>query len=89
MTKQKPAENSNANSNGDSNRIKDPDEWVTGGEEMTGAQESYLHTLAQEAHEKVDDELTKAEASKEIDRLKEKTGRGQAAQPAGRKRKTR
>jgi DUF3072 family protein len=80
MSKQKPAENSN--------RLKDPDEWVTGDEEMTGAQESYLHTLAQEAHEKVDDELTKAEASKEIDRLKEKTGRGQAAQPSGRKRKS-
>ena len=70
----------------DTNRIKDPDEWVTGDEEMTGAQESYLHTLAQEAHEKVDDDLTKAEASKEIDRLKAKTGRGQPA-PAGRKRK--
>ena len=47
---------------------------------------SYLHTLAQEAHEKVDDDLTKAEASKEIDRLKTKTGRGQ---PAERKRKPR
>ena len=78
MSKQKAAE--------DSNRIKNPDEWVTGNEEMTGAQESYLHTLAQEAHEKVDDDLTKAEASKEIDRLKTKTGRGQ---PAERKRKPR
>jgi len=77
MTKQKPAENSNGNSNENSNRIKDPDEWVTGDEEITGAQESYLHTLAQEAHEKVNDDLTKAEASKEIDRLKSKTGRGQ------------
>src|SRR3954463_2932437 len=77
MSKQKTAENSN--------RIKDPDEWVTGDEEMTGAQESYLHTLAQEAHEKVDDDLTKAEASKEIDRLKAETGRGQ---PAARKRKS-
>ena len=45
-----------------------------------------MHTLAQEAHEKVDDDLTKAEASKEIDRLKVKTGRGQLA---GRKRKPR
>ena len=69
-----------------SNRIKDPDEWVTGEEEMTGAQESYLHTLAQQAHEKVDEDLTKAEASKEIDRLKTKTGRGQ---PAKRKPKPR
>jgi hypothetical protein len=37
--------------NGNSNRIKDPDNWVTGDEEMTGAQESYLQTLAEEAHE--------------------------------------
>jgi hypothetical protein len=80
MSKQKAAENSN--------RIKDPDEWVTGDEEMTGAQESYLHTLAQQAHEQVDDDLTKAEASKEIDRLKTKTGRGQPG-PGARKRKSR
>jgi hypothetical protein len=59
-----------------SNRIKDPDDWVTGDEEMTGAQESYLQTLAEEAHESVEPDLTKAEASKEIDRLKAKTGRG-------------
>ena len=59
-----------------SNRIKNPDDWVTGDEEMTGAQESYLHTFAQEAHEDVEGDLTKAEASKKIDRLKEKTGRG-------------
>jgi hypothetical protein len=67
-----------------SNRIKNPDDWVTGDEEMTGAQESYLHTLAQEAHESVEPDLTKAEASKEIDRLKAKTGRGRrsAAKPA-------
>jgi hypothetical protein len=61
-----------------SNRIKNPDDWVTGDEEVTGAQESYLHMLAQEAHENVPEDLTKAEASKEIDRLKEKTGRGSA-----------
>jgi hypothetical protein len=58
------------------NRIKDPDDWVTGDEEMTGAQESYLETLGAEAHEPVDQDLTKAEASKEIDRLRAKTGRG-------------
>lgn len=62
-----------------SNRIKDPDEWVTGDEEMTGAQESYLETLAQEAHEPAEHDLTKAEASKEIDRLQAKTGRGRKA----------
>jgi hypothetical protein len=43
---------------------------------MTGAQESYLHTLAQEAGESVDDDLTKAEASRKINELQEKTGRG-------------
>jgi hypothetical protein len=55
---------------------KDPDEWKTGDESMTGPQASYLHTLAQEAGEPVDDSLTKAEASKKIDELQEKTGRG-------------
>jgi hypothetical protein len=55
---------------------KDPEEWVTGDETMTGPQASYLHTLAQEAGESVDDSLTKAEASKKIDELQEKTGRG-------------
>jgi hypothetical protein len=59
-----------------SNRIKAPDDWVTGDEDMTGAQASYLETLAEEAHEPVDPDLTKAEASKEIDRLQAKTGRG-------------
>lgn len=52
------------------------DEWVTGDEPITGPQDSYLHTLAQQAGESVDAELTKAEASKEIDRLQDKTGRG-------------
>ncbi|NJC73824.1 DUF3072 domain-containing protein [Planosporangium thailandense] len=56
--------------------IKDPDDWKTGDEPMTGAQESYLGTLAQEAGEDVPDDLTKAEASKKIDELQEKTGRG-------------
>ena len=43
---------------------------------MTGAQRSYLHTLAQEARVEVDDDMTKAEASKTIDELQETTGRG-------------
>ena len=60
----------------DKSRIKDPDDWTTGEEPMTGAQESYLETLSREADEPVDDELTKAEASKRIDELQEKTGRG-------------
>ena len=55
---------------------KDPDQWVTGDESMTSPQASYLHTLAQEAGEPLDDSLTKAEASKKIDELQEKTGRG-------------
>jgi hypothetical protein len=59
-----------------SNRIKDPNEWTTGDEPMTGAQESYLHTLASEAGESVEPEMTKAEASEKIDELQEKTGRG-------------
>ncbi len=60
-----------------SNTIKDPDQWTTGDQPMTGAQRSYLHTLAEEAREEVSGELTKAEASKKIDELQEKTGRGQ------------
>ncbi len=60
-----------------SNMQKDPDHWVTGDEPMTGAQRSYLHTLAEEAKEPIDDNLTKAQASKKIDELQEKTGRGQ------------
>jgi hypothetical protein len=56
--------------------IKDPDDWSTGEEPATGAQQSYLHTLATEAHEEVPDDLTKADASRKIDELQEKTGRG-------------
>ena len=55
---------------------KDPDEWVTGDEPMTGAQASYLETLAREAGEEVDMNLTKAEASRRIEELQERTGRG-------------
>lgn len=59
-----------------SNTIKDPEDWTTGDEPMTGAQRSYLSTLAQEAGEEVPEDLTKAEASKQIDELQERTGRG-------------
>ncbi len=59
------------------NPEKDPQDWVTGDEPMTGPQSSYLRTLAQEAGETAPDELTKAEASEEIDRLQTETGRGQ------------
>ena len=58
-----------------SNLEKDPDDWVTGEEPMTGAQASYLKTLCEEADENFDSNLTKAEASKRIDEMKQKTGR--------------
>ncbi len=58
------------------NPEKDPDDWTTGDEPMTGPQESYLQTLAQEAGENVPEGLTKADASKLIDELQERTGRG-------------
>lgn len=59
-----------------SNRIKDPEDWSTGDESMTGAQASYLKTLCEEAGEAFDPNLTKAEASKRIDALQARTGRG-------------
>jgi hypothetical protein len=59
-----------------SNPEKDPEDWVTGDEPMTGPQESYLNTLAQEAGTEVPDGLTKVEASRMIDELQQKTGRG-------------
>jgi hypothetical protein len=59
------------------NLEKDPDEWVTGDEPMTAAQQSYLTLLAQEAGEAVPDGLSKADASRKIDELQERTGRGQ------------
>jgi hypothetical protein len=62
--------------NRDAGAIKNPDEWVTGDEPMTGAQQSYLQTLSREAGEPFDDTLSKADASKRIDALQEETGRG-------------
>ena len=58
-----------------SNLQKDPDDWTTGDERMTEAQASYLNTLASEAGEEVPSDLSKADASKLIDELQEKTGR--------------
>lgn len=60
-----------------SNTIKDPDEWTTGDEPMTGAQKSYLKTLSDEAGEEFDENLSKADASKRIDELQGKSGRVQ------------
>ncbi len=59
-----------------SNTVKDPDNWTTGDETMTGAQASYLKTLCEEAGAPFDPSLTKAEASKQIDALRGQTGRG-------------
>lgn len=58
------------------NPEKNPDDWTTGDEPMTGPQRSYLKTLSQEARVEFDDTLTKAEASKTIEALQEQTGRG-------------
>jgi len=59
-----------------SNAQKDPDDWVSGDEPMTGAQASYLKTLCEQAHipEAFDEGLTKAEASKLIDEVRKQAG---------------
>jgi hypothetical protein len=61
---------------GDPTAEKDPSDWVTGDEPATGAQKSYLSTLAQQAGEEVPEDITKADASIKIDELQEETGRG-------------
>ena len=61
---------------GQSNMEKDPADWVTGDEPMTGAQKSYLKTLCEEARQPFDETLSKAEASRRIDELQALTGRG-------------
>ena len=61
---------------GESNTIKNPDDWTTGDEPMTGAQRSYLQTLSELHGKDFDENLTKAEASKRIEELQQKTGRG-------------
>lgn len=59
------------------NAVKDPSDWTTGDEPMTGAQASYLKTLSEEAgdDDAYDETLTKAAASERIDALKHDTGR--------------
>ncbi len=54
---------------------KDPEDWATGDEPMTGPQESYLQTLAREADEDVPEDLSKAEASELIDKLQDLSDR--------------
>lgn len=58
---------------------KDPEDWVTGDEPMTGPQASYLATLAHDSGRDVPDRLTKAEASKLIDELQSASGRAQSS----------
>jgi DUF3072 family protein len=59
----------------ESNTVKNPDEWKTGDEPMTGAQRSYLKTLSDEASVPFEENLTKAEASKRIDQLRQQSNR--------------
>lgn len=70
------AKTENPKTHPSSNMEKDPQDWVSGEEPMTGAQASYLKTLSEQAKEPnaYDETLTKAEASKRIDRLKEQLG---------------
>jgi hypothetical protein len=68
-------DNPKLDDNPGSNTQKDPDQWVSGDEPMTGAQASYLTTLSEQAGEEPPPpDLTKAEASKRIDELKDKLG---------------
>lgn len=77
-TETRPEVEDNPKTNPDpgSNTIKDPEDWTTGDEPMTGAQASYLKTLSEEAGEKFDPNLSKADASRRIDELQARTGRG-------------
>lgn len=67
------------------NQIKDPDDWVTGDEPMTGAQASYLKTLSEQVHrpDAFDPGLSKGEASKRIDELQELRQQAGGARSAG------
>jgi hypothetical protein len=59
------------------NPAKDPADWTTGDEPMTGPQRSYLQTLAREAGRDVKlDGMSKADASRLIDELQGASGRG-------------
>ncbi|MGM1029447.1 MAG: DUF3072 domain-containing protein [Actinomycetota bacterium] len=60
----------------DSSLEKDPADWVSGDDPMTEAQRSYLDTLAKQAGEELSADLTKAEASQHIERLRDQTGQG-------------
>jgi hypothetical protein len=66
-----------------SNTEKEPDDWVSGGDPMTGAQASYLKTLSEEcdAPASFETNLTKAEASKRTDALKSRRQSVQTDKP--------
>ena len=64
-----------ASGGGDNNLEKDPSEWVTGGDPITSAQKSYLDTLARQAGEEIPADITKGEASEQIERLRKETGK--------------
>lgn len=71
--------NNDQDQNPQGSPVKDPEEWTTGDEPMTGPQASYLQTLLQQAGrsaDELDESLTKARASKMIDELQQETGRG-------------
>ena len=56
-------------------QIKDPKDWKSGDDPATPSQRSYLETLAEQAGEEfTGDDLTKAEASEEIERLRQEAG---------------
>jgi len=61
-------------STGDSPR-KDPENWASGEEPATGPQRSYLETLAHDTGTEVPEDLTKAQASELIDKLRTESDR--------------
>jgi hypothetical protein len=70
-----PMKNQPSDRNAEPGLQRDPDEWKTGDEPMTAAQRSYLETLCRDTGEEFDDALSKAEASKRIDELRERSPR--------------
>ena len=71
----RPMRNSSTNDTDQPALQRNPDEWKTGDEPMTDAQRSYLETLCRETGEEFDDSLSKADASKRIDELRERSPR--------------
>jgi Protein of unknown function (DUF3072) len=68
------AETLGASAPGDNALQRDPSEWVSGDDPITPAQKSYLDTLARQAGEELPADMTKAEASQHIERLKSQLG---------------